>query len=189
MSWVGILKTNRQIVTPVTDINIKKVPKNKKEKNCKERWLDFVEDWTREIKRELMRAEFKGEFRVLRLQGRIASHHWATMSIYNLTFRIRYPDSMDDEYYCNLLKYGFAEWSLYAASTGPKRFNIYSYTPNWVLDERNTAAHYGNTVQIQMNWNDGMDNREMPLDKEGTFVAQFKEATESVCRKHGIPIK
>jgi hypothetical protein len=40
-----------------------------------------------------------------------------------------------------------------------------------------------------MNWNDGMDNREMPLDKEGTFVAQFKEATESVCRKHGIPIK
>tara|TARA_R110002020_G_scaffold253928_1_gene467606 strand:- start:2891 stop:3586 length:696 start_codon:yes stop_codon:yes gene_type:complete len=42
MNWVDVLKT-KQIVTPTTDINIKKVPKKKKRKECIERLREMSE--------------------------------------------------------------------------------------------------------------------------------------------------
>lgn len=45
MDWMNLLKV-KQILTPITDINIKKVPKKKKPDNCcdiaKNLWLEFA---------------------------------------------------------------------------------------------------------------------------------------------------
>ena len=137
------------------------------------------------IKHELMRAEFKGDFKEHKKSTLgLKSHHWSNLGVYNMSLKIRYPDEKDDEFYCDLLEYGFTDWFSRAASAPHDRrvFKTISFTPNSVLNKRGTAIHYGNHVVITMVWNSNM-----PEEKADTFKYQFQEATSRACETHSIP--